>query len=145
MGQLTPCSVCRKRPDEKPSQVTWAWNPSPRERVAYRQKLCFECFCARVMRFNVDYAKEGSLTCPTCGIDVEFDMEPIYCTSFLPGVGKLTYEIPLCGGCAAVARAEATENAELLPERDPASRGLAPGSAPRASVWSSLGIVPNEP
>jgi hypothetical protein len=141
---LIPCSVCRERPAEKLSQVTWAWNPRPKERLAYRQRLCVACFVANVAMLDKPIERTGSLTCPVCGIDVEHDMEPVYCTSYVPGTGKWTLELPLCPGCAVEVRVRAQTNAELLPEREPVSRGLAPGSTPGTGAWAALGIVPRE-
>jgi hypothetical protein len=141
---LIPCSACRKRPAEKLAQVTWAWNPEPRERVAYRQKLCHDCFMARLVVFPRDIAPDGPLQCPACGGDTEFDMEPVYATAYVPDIGKLTWELALCSGCSASIRASAQENAELLAEREPVSRGLAPGNSPGTSPWASLGITPRE-
>jgi hypothetical protein len=141
---LVPCSVCRERPADKLAQVTFAWSPQPRERVAYRQRLCLGCFAGRVLTLDKPIEPTGPLTCPACGIDSEKDMEPVYATAFVPGVGKMTYEWPLCPTHAAVVREAAKENAELLPERDPESRGLAPRTAPQTSAWAALGIVPRE-
>jgi len=142
--QLIPCSVCRQRPEEKLSQVTWAWNPRPRERVAYRQRLCITCFCSSVLPLDKDVEPEGALTCPGCGIDTEHDMDPVYCTSFIPGTGKLQLSLPLCANCAIEVRNRAQMGAELLPEQEAGSRGQAPGTPPRPSVWEQLGIAPRE-
>jgi hypothetical protein len=143
---LIPCSACRERPSEKLCQVTWAWNPRPRERLAYRQRLCVGCFAQRVAPLDQPIPLTGALTCPSCGIDVEHDMEPVYVTSFIPGIGKHRMELPLCGPCAVEVRVRAQENAELLEERDPESRGLesAPSTAPQLTAWERLGIVPRE-
>jgi len=143
---LQPCSVCRKRPVEKLSQVTWAWNPEPQTRVAYRQRLCLECFALRVVVLDHDVPQEGPLACAACGCSVEHDMSPVYMTAFVPGVGKYRLDVPLCDADALGVRANASENAERLPERDPQSRGLesAPGTASPKSAWERLGITPRE-
>jgi hypothetical protein len=141
---LIPCSYCRKRPEEKLSQVTWAWNPRPTVRMAYRQRLCLQCFLTNVLPLDKPVEATGALTCPSCGIDTELDMEPVYCTAFLPGTGRLRLELPLCGPCAVEIRTRAQTNAELLPEREPESRGQAPSTPLVPSVWGSLGISPRE-
>lgn len=146
MPNLQPCSACRKRPVEKLSQVTWAWNPEPTKRLAYRQKLCQACFIERVLVYDKEVPQEGALSCAVCGGDVERDMEPVYVTAFVPGVGKWRLDIPLCGSDALGVRVAATENGELLPDREPQSRGLesAPGTASPLTVWERLGILPRE-
>jgi hypothetical protein len=144
---LQPCSACRVRPTEKLSQVTWAWNPRPLERLAYRQKLCLACFVQRFTAYDKPIAPTGALTCPGCGIETEHDMEPVYATAFIPGVGKHTLEMPLCGACAVNVRVAAQENAELLPERAAPGSGAwsqAPDTAPQLSAWERLGILPRE-
>jgi hypothetical protein len=143
---LQPCSACRKRPAEKLSQVTWAWNPEPQTRVAYRQRLCQACFIERVMQLDKEVPQEGALACAACGIDLEHGMSPVYATAYLPGIGKYRLDIPLCEPDAQIVRNWAQENAELLAERESGSRGLE--SAPRPdsplTAWERLGIVPRE-
>lgn len=141
---LIPCSFCQERPGEKLSQVTWAWNPRPKERIAYRQKLCLKCFVTNVLGLDKPIEAKGPLTCPSCGTDTEFDMDPVYVTAFIPGSGKMQLELALCGSCAVEIRVRAQTHAELLPEREPESRGLAPGPSPATSPWERLGIVPRE-
>lgn len=142
---LQPCSACQKRPSEKLSQVTWAWNPRPTERIAYRQKLCLACFTERFLALDKPIPEVGSIPCPACGIDTGNDMDPVYVTAFVPGIGKFRLELALCGADAVEVRVRAQENAELLPDREPDSRGrdTAPGDAP-LSAWERLGIVPRE-
>jgi hypothetical protein len=146
MVNLLPCSGCRKRPTEKLSQVTFAWNPEPQKRVAYRQRLCQACFVERVIVLDKEVPLAGALACAACGIDVEHDMSPIYMTAFIPGVGKYRLDIPMCEPDALIVRERAKENAELLPERDAQSRGLeaAPGPDAQLTVWERLGILPRE-
>jgi hypothetical protein len=141
---LIPCSVCRQRPEDKLCQVTWAWNPQPRTRMAFRQRLCINCFCARLLVFDKPIEPTGALTCPSCGIDTEADMEPVYATAFVPKAGRMAYELPLCPSCAVEVRVRAQEHAELLPERDPESRGQAPSTPLVPSAWERLGIRPRE-
>jgi len=141
---LIACSFCQERPSEKLSQVTWAWNPQPTTRLAYRQRLCLTCFCTNVLGMDKEIEPTGPLTCPSCGTSSEYDMEPVYATAYIPGTGKMTYEFALCGACAVEVRVRAQTHAELLPDRDPVSRGLAPGNTPGLGAWAQLGIVPRE-
>src|SRR5258708_18705107 len=76
--QLVRCSQCRKRPEEKLSQVTWAWLRSDRVRVAYRQRLCLQCFCVAVLALDKPLDADGPASCPACGILTEDDMDPVY-------------------------------------------------------------------
>jgi hypothetical protein len=142
---LQPCSACQKRPQEKLSQVTWAWNPQPTKRIAYRQKLCLACFQERFLALDKPIPEIGNIPCPACGIDTGGDMDPVYATAFVPGIGKFTLELALCSADAVEVRVRATENAELLPEREPGSgaRNQAPEDAP-LTAWERLGIVPRE-
>jgi hypothetical protein len=98
----------------------------------------------RVLPLDKEHDAIGAVYCPGCGIDTEHDMEPVYVTAYIPGTGKYALELPLCGACAVEVRVRAQENAELLPERDPESRGLAPSTTPSPSPWERLGILPRE-
>jgi acetone carboxylase gamma subunit len=112
--------------------------------MAYRQRLCTACFCTNVLGLDREIEAAGALTCPACGANTEHDMEAVYATAYIPGVGRHRLELPLCPSCATEVRVRAQTNAELLPERPPESRGLAPSSAPRDDAWSRLGIVPRD-
>jgi hypothetical protein len=138
--QLIRCSQCHKRPEEKLSQVTWAWLRADHVRVAYRQRLCVTCFCVAVLALDKPLDAEGAATCPACGMETEDDMDPIYCTAFIPGQGKLRVDMPLCAPHAAEVRVRAQEGAERLEDREAWSRGQAPGTAPSPDeVWAALG------
>jgi len=112
--------------------------------MAYRQRLCPSCFIQRVLPLDKPFDPADELRCPSCGISTEHEMFPVYATSFIPGSGKYALELPLCGDCATNIRAAATENGELLADREPESRGQAPRSTPQETAWNRLGIVPRE-
>jgi hypothetical protein len=105
-----------------------------------------ECFAGRVVVLDREVPQEGALACAACGCSVEHDMSPVYMTAFVPGVGKYRLDIPLCDADALGVRANATENAELLPDRESGFRGLesAPETASPKTAWERLGIVPRE-
>jgi hypothetical protein len=142
---LVRCSACLERPEAKLSQVTWAWLNADRQRRAYRQRLCVQCFCTNVLALDRERPSGQRLTCPGCGIDTEDDFDAVYVTAFIPGAGKVSYELPLCGVHAAEVRIRAQKNAELLEDRAFVSSGQATGTAPSlTAAWEALGIVPRD-
>lgn len=144
MGPLAPCSYCRKRSESKLAQLTWAWNLADGSRVAWRQRLCIACYATNVLGLDRDTNPEDTLTCPACGVDTEHDYDAVYATAFVPGLGKTRLELPLCAPCAVEVRNRAMLNAERLENRDPVSRGQAPGSGDTSSPWDKLGITPRD-
>jgi ribosomal protein S27AE len=142
---LIRCSGCLERPEAKLSQVTWAWLNADRQRRAYRQRLCVQCFCTDVLALHQERPSGERLTCPGCHIDTEDDFDAVYITAYIPGAGKVQYELPTCGACAARVRIRAQQNAELLEDRAFESRGQAPGTVPSlTAAWEALGIVPRD-
>jgi len=138
---LIPCDACHKRVAEKLCQATWAWYADNGERVAYRQRLCTACYTTSVLPFDkpVDF---DSLNCPGCGISTEHDMSPVYCTVYIPGMGREQFEFPTCPSCATQMRANAIVGGVQLDNRP---RVEGPGDGPststtRESYWSSIGI-----
>jgi hypothetical protein len=140
---LYPCSMCGARPQGKLASTTWAWNLADGKRVAWRQRLCTQCFILHVQSIPL-LPSDAPLACPNCGISTAEDMDPVYCTAFVPGVGKYSLEWPFCGACAVTVRAAAQENAQRLESGDDSSG--AGGSGPRTSSpqsdWAALGIQP---
>lgn len=135
---LIPCDFCHKRVAEKLSQATWAWYPDKGDRVAYRQRLCTQCYCTNVLPLDKPLDFEN-LCCPGCGISTEHDMEAVYCTVYIPGNGRQQFEFPTCGSCATEIRARAEEGGVRLENR----RVEGPESGPstpstRESYWSTL-------
>jgi len=125
------------------AQVTWAWLRADRRRVAWRQNLCIDCFSAYVLALDTEQAPEGALTCPGCHMGVTDELDPVYCTAYVPHTGKVRFEIPTCGACAVEVRNKALRHAVQLEDREPESRGQAPGAPSPVSAWAALGIVPN--
>jgi len=145
MRGLIACSVCEERPEGKLSQVTWAWNPAPKERVAYRQRLCLTCFVRYVVGLDKPIDATGPLLCPACGIKSDDDMFPVYMTAYIPGTGKMRLDLALCSACSYKVQANAQVGAKLLEERGiEESRGLAPGLTDIKDPWAALGITARE-
>lgn len=142
---LAHCSYCRKRSDSKLSQVTWAWVLADGvTRVAWRQRLCIACYATNVLGLDREVDPEARLTCPACGIDTEHDYDAVYATAYIPGIGKSRMEFPTCAPCAVEVRNRAMQDALRMEDREPISRGLAPGQEPLRSPWEQLGITPRE-
>jgi ribosomal protein S27AE len=143
---LIPCDYCHKRVAEKLAQATTAWYRADGQRVAWRQRLCTQCYCTNILPLDkpVDF---DNLTCPACGISTEHDMDPTYVTVYVPGAGKNQFEWPTCSACAVKVRGRAQEGAVKLEDRQSVE---GPSAGPstmttRESYWSGIGIIPAEP
>jgi hypothetical protein len=141
---LIPCDVCRRRVPEKLCQATWAWYRLDGARVAYRQRLCTACFCSTVLPLDKELDYVNGLTCPVCGISTDEDMDPCYCTAFIPGQGKFQLELATCASCAVTVRQRAQEGAAKLEDQRVEGPGDSGPSTPttRESYWSAIGITP---
>jgi ribosomal protein S27AE len=141
---LIPCDSCHLRVPEKLCQATWAWYRVDGQRVAWRQRICTACFCSSVMPLDVPINYEDGITCPMCGISTNEDMDPCYCTAFLPGSGRLQLEIPTCAPCAAKLRARIQEGSRKLEGSPVEGPSATSPSTPttRESYWAALGIAP---
>ena len=135
--QLVPCAVGPHRCPEKPSTLFWAWNRSDGLRVAYKQRLCVGHFAERIVPLQVA-SESDLLVCPCCGIDTADDLDAVYCTIYLPGVGRSDLELATCSACAARVRIGAEENALKLEDRQAGAASPAPAHA-SADVWRALG------
>lgn len=139
---LFPCTACGERPAGKLANVTLAWWPDGRTRVAYRHRLCMTCYCTHILPLDVP---EGAsvLTCPACHIDTTEGMSPLYVTSFLPGVGKTQLELPMCEPCADKLRQFGHDGGTQLLDKPPEGPGSSPQTmAPGTEGWAALGVYP---
>jgi hypothetical protein len=139
---LYPCSACGERTSVGVSlcQATWAWWRADNQRVAYRQRLCVACFAMTIAPLEVA-SREQTMTCPACGIDTSEDMDPVYCTAYVPSLGRVRLELPCCAPCAAELRLRAQKGAQKLEDRVDGFVGRGPRTeAP--SPWEELGIEP---
>jgi hypothetical protein len=141
MSLLIPCALCGKREPGKLTHCTWAWYRADGERSAWLQKLCFTCVCTSLVPL-VTAAREEPLKCPVCHTDPGDDMDPVYCTYFLEGVGKQQGEWATCGPCAVAVRERAQRGATKREDRPIQSEGQ--GSSPQTDwreLYRSLGLV----
>jgi len=138
---LIPCDFCRRRPPEKLAQVTTAWYRADGERVAYRQRLCTQCFCTNVLPLDKEMDFDN-LTCPACGVSTDHDMDPVYCTAYVPGSGRQQFEFPTCAPCAVEIRNRSQQGGVKMENRERVDGPVASPSTPttRESYWSSIGI-----
>jgi hypothetical protein len=139
---LIPCDACHQRVPEKLCQCTWAWYRADGQRVAYRQRLCTACFATTVLPLDKDLDYVNGLTCPACGIGTDEDMDPCYCTAFIPGQGKIQLELATCASCAVTIRQRAQVGATKLEDaRVEGPSDSSPSTlTTRESYWSALGI-----
>ena len=135
---LYPCSACGERTPGKLAQTTWAWWRADNARVAFRQRLCTACFAMTVAPLEVN-TREFEQTCPACGIDTTQDMDPVYCTTFVPNVGRVRLEMPTCAPCAVELRNRAQKGAVRLEDRSDPAEGRGPQTD---DAWAGLGIQP---
>jgi len=138
---LIPCSFCGLRAPGKLSSTTWAWYRADGVRVAYRQRLCLACFAANVVPLEVE-TREFSLACPMCHVDASDDLDAVYATIFVPGMGKITLELPTDAKCAAELRRRAQQGAEKLETSEFGGQGSGPQTGSQDSAWAQLGIQP---
>ena len=143
MSLVKPCSLCRERKPGKDSNVTYAWYRADQKRVAHRATLCIACFVAEVAPYG-EGARSQLLMCPSCGTDSSDDLDANYITVYLPGQGKLAWELATCGSCAAKMRIGWLAYAEQLPDRP---QGMFGGQDPGPQTetgdpWAALGLRP---
>lgn len=138
---LVRCNGCSERPSEKMSQVTFAWRRADGVRTARRARLCTACFASKVAPLSIDYSGSTSLTCPSCGIDTEEDMDAVYTTSYIGGYGEFRTESPFCGPCAAQYRIWVCDHSWELEDQLGATGG--PQQHPSAEeILRAMGIEP---
>jgi len=145
MSLIIPCSFCGRTNVGKYSSATWAWVRADGVRVAWRQRLCVDCYCTNIAVLDTA-VREDPLSCPACHTQAGDDMDPCYLTVFVPGVGPCRYEFATCGPDAAELRIRAQKGGTLLPDRPASSGGLdpSPQESPAIAVWKALGIEPRE-
>lgn len=81
------------------------------------------------------------MCCPACGTSTENDMDPVYVTTYVPSIGRVRLELPLCAPCAVEIRNRAQQGATKLEDRDPESWGRGPKTE-AITAWAALGIEP---
>lgn len=137
------CSLCsHKRMGEKLASAYWAWYKADGERIAWKLRYCLACARESLpllgSAFQAAEQSEDVSSCLSCGIDASEDLDPIYCTLYLPGKEPMEVELALCGACAAKLRIPISENGERLPDRGGGVRG----PSPSVTAWDALGLNP---
>lgn len=135
------CSLCRhKRLGEKLSSAYWAWFRADGERVAWKMRYCLACAQTQLpvlsRAFSVAEDIQEVTSCLSCGADASEDLDPIYCTLYLPGREPMEFELVLDSACAGKLRIPITDNGERLPDRGGSMRG--PSSS--VTAWDALGL-----
>jgi len=137
------CSMCRhKRLGEKLSSAYWAWFKADGERIAWKLRYCLACAQDQLpvlsRAFSAAESSEDVSACLACGSETSEDLDPIYCTLYLPGKEPMEFELVLDSACAARLRIPITDNGERLPDRQGSMRG--PSSS--VTAWDALGLSP---
>lgn len=139
---LVPCSFCESRQKGKNAWLAWAWNRADNERVAYKQRLCLDCFAANAYPLLME-SFDDVFQCPVCHSDPGDQLDPVYLTYIYPGSPKAQAEFALCGPCAVEVRIRAQKGSQLL--EDKADRvGAAAPTTPATSGWDALGLRPRD-
>ena len=131
---LQPCSTCHEKQHGKYANTTVAWWRADNVRVAWRLRICLNCYIVNVAPLD-QAAHENEFACPVCHTEPGSDMDPTYITAFVPEVGKVTVEMATCAADAVKIRAWATDNGELLPDRAVGGQGPGPQREPD-SDWT---------
>jgi len=142
---LKPCSFCGSREPGKHSNATWAWNRADGQRVAWRQRLCVQCYITNVAGLDAALTEEP-FSCPICHTEAGEAMDPCYLTIFIPGYGPRRLEMGTCGPCAVEIRNRAQQGGVKLDDSQASfgGQGQGPQTDPALEVWKSLGIQPRE-
>jgi hypothetical protein len=142
---LIPCDHCRGKVVEKLANATWAWWRADGVRVAYRQRLCAQCYLENAAQLEIA-VEESPFNCPACHTDPEANMDACYLTVFVPGYGPRRLEMATCAPCAVEIRNRAMVGARLLDDRQGSSEGSEPSpqTMPAAGIWAQLGIKPRD-
>jgi hypothetical protein len=137
------CSFGRhKRPGEKLATAYWAWYREDGERVSWKLRYCLECARKHLPlvgdAFRAAESAEDVSACLSCGADASKDLDPIYCTLYLPGKEQMEAELVLDGACAAKLRIPISDVGERMPDRGGGVRG----PSPAITAWDVLGLEP---
>jgi hypothetical protein len=129
---LQRCSGCQERKPGKYANTTVAWWNVANKRLAYRLKLCKDCYGETIEPVRLNNL-ENELSCPYCHTEPGDDMDPTYVTMFIPNFGKMQLELATCAADAVQLRSYGVEHGELL--QDVGVGGLVPGPQTPVSDW----------
>ena len=136
------CSVGKHIISGRAASGYWAWFPEPDRRTAYRALYCGKHADALITILkqglsDQDEPSETSLnSCTGCGIAIDAEYDPTWCTAYMPGMEPLAFTFLHCYSCAAQFRVPILEAGEKLPERDE-YRARAPEASPWQSLWTA--------
>ena len=137
---LQACNGCGERKHGKYANTTVAWWNVANKRLAYRLKICTDCFLEHIepVRLAVE---SDEFNCPYCHTDPGPDSDPTYLTLFVPNFGKLQIECNTCAADAVKLRSFAVEHGELLQDVVVGGQGPGPQQAPPTwDEWLKAGI-----
>jgi len=136
---LIPCARHGTKAIGKLATMYWAWNLNDGSRRAYRQRICADCFREWPgPLLAAAIGTEDALICPSCGNPTVDDMDPVYCTYFLPKMPKGQAEMPTCPRCAVDIRTQAMVRADPLEDRESSSVAAATDQRSAAGVWGDV-------
>ncbi len=143
MSLFIPCDACKRVNVGKLSNATWAWWRADNVRVAWRQRLCVECYLMNVAGLE-QATHENPMSCPLCHALPGEQLDPCYLTIYVPAYGPLRLEMATCAPCAVEIRNRAQVGAKLLDDRRASSGGQDSGPQidPELAAWRALGIEP---
>ena len=127
---LLKCSGCGERKPGKYANTTIAWWNESNRRLAYRMRLCKDCYGEAINDVQIA-VHENEFSCPYCHTEPGDDMDPTYITVFIPNYGKLQLECATCGNDAVILRSFAVEKGELLPDVEVGGQGPSPQTPPQ--------------
>ena len=137
---LQKCSGCQERKPGKYANVTVAWWNAENKRLAYRMRLCRDCYLEAINDVQIN-VHENEFSCPYCHTEPGDDMNPTYITAFLPNYGKLQLECATCAQDSIILRSFAVEKGELLQDLEVGGLGPSPQTPPLDwNEWLRAGV-----
>lgn len=137
------CSYCGERRGPKLATAYWAWFRADGVRTCWKVFYCVDDasnWLTKQLSNGSSTAENAPMSaCLQCGTDTTQDLDPVFCTLYLPGLERQDFDIPLCGHCAAVLRSDITSRGIHQPNRQEAQT-----LEPVATSWAALGLVPRE-
>jgi hypothetical protein len=137
-----PCSCHRTKHLGKLAVAYWAWFLADGSRSAWKVRYCLDGAAEHLKAIlAASQELQGStevFACISCGVSVDQDSDPIYCTLYLPRREPMEVALQLCGACAAKFRIPIVEMGARLPDRSAGVRG----PSPSATAWDAMGLAP---
>lgn len=141
MQRKLPCSVCKRRDQDKLMSGYWAWFPVQNVRSAYLVRYCRECastvavFLKSAMQSEQGDEDDNMTRCGDCGTVVrEGDWRVTYLTLYIPKMESQRVEFWQCESDAISLRSHVIDYGTSLPSRDEYS----PRAQTERNPWSAL-------